>query len=98
MKNKSNQIKCNCLTSALLATITVILVVATAVEIIVFVNTEQVSASFECSNCEDAVIIGKNIDDNIRRNEYHSTIVTLLCATLLSFSVDVAYISLKNKK
>lgn len=98
MKNKSNQIKCNCLTSALLAAITVILAVATAVEIIVFINTEQESASFECSNCEDTVIIGKNIDDNIRRGEYHSTIVTLICATLLSFSVDIAYISLKNKK
>ena len=98
MKSKNNQFKCNCLASALLATITVILVVATAVEIITYVNIEQVSASFECSNCEDTVIIGKNIDDNIRRNEYHSTIVTLICATLLSFSVDVAYISLKNKK
>lgn len=98
MKSKNNQFKCNCLASALLATITVILVVATAVETITYVNIEQVSASFECSNCEDTVIIGKNIDDNIRRNEYHSTIVTLICATLLSFSIDVAYISLKNKK
>ncbi len=98
MKSINNQFKCNCLAPVLLVAITVALAVAAAIEIITYINTEQISASFECSNCEDTVIIGKNIDDNIRRGEYHSTIVTLICATLLSFSVDVAYISLKNKK
>ena len=104
---KSNPLTVLGLAPVVLTFITVILVLITGTEIMACtqfaaeagkpqtvdcIDTE----SGETAECGSSIEIGYIIEQ-AQMQTYHSVIITLICATLLSAGIDVAYLSLARK-
>ena len=98
--------KCQKVADIVLVVITVVLAIATAWEILNYVEIERGHAkreSHEYSDTisDDTMLILETAQDQtaaIQRGEFHNSILVLLSATLLSTALDAAYFSLRHQK
>ena len=92
MKNK----KTSDIAGAILCAITLAFIMVTAWEITNYVQIQQENsknAASQQSTDETQAEV-----EVIQNNEFHNSIMNLICSTLLSISIDVAYFSLRRKK
>ena len=104
-KNSQNRMYFK-MTDIALVLITIIMVIATGCEILNYVQLEQGldgpwNRGYSDTVSDEEMLALEKPQDQlfvVQRSEYHNSIVTLLCATLLSFALDAAYFSLRDKK
>ena len=80
--------------------ITIILIIVTSLEVMSYVKLSQGYADLRqnhyiFSNIE--LSTEQNQTEIIQSSEYHSTITTLIAATLLSVAIDVTYFTSRKK-
>ena len=81
---------------AILCAITLAFAAITAWEIMNYVQLRQDISRNAASEQYDYE--ANSAIEVIQNNEFHNSILTLICSTLLSISIDVAYFSILRKK